>query len=510
MKSIFFVTNGYPHMELMAEGIKSYALLGDDVTVVECNEKVGQCMFNMEKERSVCWLCKKRFGYLKKQLPQNIEYIQIDEFDSSNKYNEIKTLRFEYDSLDEVKKITYNGINIGYGIVSTYISATRNLNPDISFEFKKFFDEFLWRVSYQAFLQEEIIAKKCPDRIAFFNGRVSDARTLVEIAHKYNIEFIVFDTFVTIGGKFCVDKFYNYMPHNLNNLYNLMNSYWRDVAVSEVEKIWLGKLFFENKQNGKYVGDKFYVKAQNRNCLPESWNCSKKKYVIFNSSEDEFFSIGDEYDKEKVFQSQIDGIRHICCFLERDSDVMVYLRIHPNLKNIKYKYHMDLLEMDKEYNNLEVIPAESKVSSYSLMQNADKVIVFGSTMGIEAAYAGKVVINLAGASYKRLNVTYNPSSIGELEELLINKDMRPINNMENILKFGYYFQRQNRTIPKFVEMEIKKYKILGKEIVLYPTKIWGSKVIYFLMCYFINKFRDKSIVPVKEKGDIYKKEMYTK
>ena len=77
--------------------------------------------------------------------------------------------------------------------------------------------------------------------------------------------------------------------------------------------------------------------------------------MIFNSSEDEFTAIGGEYDEKKVFDSQYEGVAHIANLLKDRKDVNVYLRIHPNLANVKYKYHRDLLALGEKYNNLFVM-----------------------------------------------------------------------------------------------------------------------------------------------------------
>lgn len=70
------------------------------------------------------------------------------------------------------------------------------------------------------------------------------------------------------------------------------------------------------------------------------------------------------------------------------------------------------------------------------MNAADKVISFGSTMGVEANYWGKPSILLSASEYYNLGVCYLPSSIEELCEM-IKADLQPLAK-EGALKYAFY------------------------------------------------------------------------
>ena len=66
-------------------------------------------------------------------------FIPISEY-----YNENTTsILFNYDSLEDIKHICYKDVNIGYGLVSTFVSFTRNISPIIDTEVRNFFDKYL-------------------------------------------------------------------------------------------------------------------------------------------------------------------------------------------------------------------------------------------------------------------------------------------------------------------------------------------------------------------------------
>ena len=486
-------------MELVAETMMHYALLGNEIIAVQCGQEIGQCLWNMDKNKWKCWLCNKHVNVFKRQMPANVKFVSFASLDEDNKIEEIRKIKFQYSSIDDIKKIEFNGINIGYGCVSTYVTKTRNLNPNVNLPYvRAYFDDFLHRMCYQTYLQEKIISEEKPDQIFIINGRISNARSLVGIAQKMKLEFVCIDVAISVGGKRCLDYFYNNTPHNLKYRTSLIENCWNDASISKWEKEWLGNLFYSNKQNGKYYGDKNYVEGQENNLLPSNWNNGHKRYVIFNSSEDEFFAVGDEFDKEKLFGTQIEGIKYVAQALRNRTDVDIYLRIHPNLKKIKYKYHTDLQKLGDDFKNITVISADSKVSSYDLMYGADKIIVFGSTMGVESAYANKVVINLAGALYKYLNVTYNPSSVSELCSLLMDDNLKPINNKAGLLKFGYYFQRKNHITPLFFPLRYKTINIGKLKLNLYShCRIFGSRLLYKILYHLLEK-SNRITIPMEE------------
>ena len=108
----------------------------------------------------------------------------------------------------------------------------------------------------------------------------------------------------------------------------------------------------------------------------------------------------DEYDKARLFPTQLDAIVNIAEFLKNNPKVRVYLRIHPNLTNVPYKYHTDLLKLGEKYPNMTVIPGGSSLSTYALIDRADVVVVWGSTTGAEAVYHDKTVKMYGGAEYR--------------------------------------------------------------------------------------------------------------
>ena len=173
--------------------------------------------------------------------------------------------------------------------------------------------------------------------------------------------------------------------------------------------------------------------------IPEQWDSNKTNISIYISSEDEFYALGGEW-AEGIYPSQLGGIKQILTSFSNDESYHFYLRIHPNLSEVKYSYHLDCLKLPSQFKNITIIPGNSKVNTYDLIKISDKVISFGSSVGIEASYLGIPSILAGNCYYKFLNGTYNPTNHNETVELIKTKlEAKP---KLGAYKYGAYLLRE--------------------------------------------------------------------
>ena len=291
--------------------------------------------------------------------------------------------------------------------------------------------------------------------------------------------------------------FINSLPHDIVNFNQRILSLWNSDFHLQSEKIEIGNRFYYNRRHGLPSGDKVFIEYQKESLLPINWSDNKKNILIFVSSEDEFSAVGKEFDNYSLFNSQVEGIKYLVenC---RNDDIQFYVRIHPNLSKVNYSYHHDLINLNNSYPNLSVILANSPVSTYALMDKAEKVIVFGSTTGIEAAFWGKPVILLSGALYYYLDVCYIPKTKEEALEFVLNnlvtKDKCPT------IMYGYYVMQQEQLANPIlnVDLDLKVIKILGQYIKIpkylkFWNSIYLSKLIFVFYTKILSKFYQSKI-----------------
>lgn len=341
----------------------------------------------------------------------------------------------------------------------------------------------------------ERIVKDCrPDCIVIFNGRFFDTAVCIEIAKKYQIDYQIKEVLdgPRVGKPFLIETYFNCSVFDVNNKTEKVYDTWNRSSLPETEKIKIGSQFYERKKSGECVVDKSYVRGQQIGLLPPKWNPQKKNIVIFNSSDDELAAIGADYDSYSLFKSQYAGICSILEHFVGKQDYCFYLRMHPNLSKLDNPFVNDLSGLVNKFDNITVISPAEKISSYSLMDAADKVISFGSTMGVEANYYGKPSILLSASAYHNLGVCYLPSSAEELYEMI--KASLPPLSKEGAVKYAFYLQERDVRCHKadFVDISFTKRDMFFKTIYTFSyDRLLNSSFLSRMESLFYRKFLSK-------------------
>ena len=429
MKILYIISSVYNYhnftfqMDHLVSDIKE-----NEVTVAICDGFCKSCPANPYGAKIMCNECKKATKNVLYKIGAKV--VKFSDFANNNLQHPL----YKYNSIFDLKSIVYRDVQIGLGVASYYISSTRNLYPAVTSDFCNIINKWMETSMINTDIAYGLITKEY-DKVVIVNGRMFDALPFQAVFIKLGIPFVMIETRTTIDGNTVHDDYVNCKVHTISAYAERMKKFWENSNVPLAERIDIAESFYKNRFNAIATNDKIYTKEQQAGLMPSNWDPNKKNIVIFNSSEDEFASLGGEFDENKLFNSQMEGI----LFLLRNTNnenIHYYLRIHPNLMNIPYRYNRDLLKLNDKFPNITVIPGNSKISSYSLMQAADKVITFGSTIGIESAFWGKKSMVLAPTFYSGIDVCYNPTSREEILSF-INEDIRYTYNRDHALYFSY-------------------------------------------------------------------------
>ena len=308
--------------------------------------------------------------------------------------------------------------------------------------------------------------------------RTSYTRPLYNLCINNNIDFTSLELIKESNDCYRINEFPNCLPHDIDYHHHRMTKLWSKTNLGNKERQKIGASFYENRREGILTRDRqVYTSNQVVHKLPDNFDKSKNNIVIFNSSEDEFAAIGDIFEDKAVFKTQEKGVKWICETLEKYENYRVYLKIHPNLNSINYDYVERLLLMSNSHKNLTVIPGDSTVSTYSIMDESDKVIVFGSSTGVEANYWGKPVINLASSFYYYLNIAYKPKAKEELKKLLLSDYLKTKPKKESII-YGFYLMNYKSYTQSFNTLKRSRTLGINTGLGLPYYKILGSKSLF--------------------------------
>jgi hypothetical protein len=242
-----------------------------------------------------------------------------------------------------------------------------------------------------------------------------------------------------------------------------METLWADGG-PEREK--MAKAWFEKKRAGVDQGTMMsFTKLQTKGFLPEGFNPEKKNIAIFNSTLDEYTAV-EGWENPLYCPDETAGIGKMLEAFENDERYVFYLRVHPHMKKISRSRNSqlrDICDLASRFGNLRVIWPADRIDSYALIDACEKIISFGSTIGVEAAYWGKPSILAGRATYECFNCVYTPKTHEELVMLLEN-DLPPL-PADSALKYGFrelshgvpfdYFKQTGLTSGSFDGVEIK-------------------------------------------------------
>lgn len=426
-KTIFVYSthlNYTPHVETELELMQLHLDEGDKVYRFICNGHLSVCDMNQNHEMLYCLKCRDVRVAGGELLKGHVTNLPITKKQEVSLVDGIMNCK----NTEELKNIYYQNFDVGYAIASTLISMYRNSDFDVSSKIKLISDYYISTVSLYLSVLDDIKIRK-PDRVYIFNGRFTHVRAIMRACEATNTEFVIHERGC---DKDHYDLFFNTMPHDRQYAIKNLDKYWANSKHSPEEKRTIASSFFESRMKGTPKDWISYIKNQDTDVLPDNFDRSKINVAIFNSSIDEFAAISKEW-VYPFYDNQEEFIEKFMNLFKDDEQFHFYLRVHPNLKKLQ---NSQIERIEKlRFKNLTVIPADSKIGSYSVMNQCNKILTFGSTMGIEAAYWNKPSILVASGFYNDESV-YIASSYEEAYSL-IKSDLKPKSNL-GALKYGYY------------------------------------------------------------------------
>lgn len=462
------------------------------VWFITCSGEIRPCLSNAEQSPIRCMECKLSSRWLVRQVKHpNFVHRELAAFLDDATSSKINALTFSFDSISDVKSISHNGVNIGLGVVSSYVTLTRNLEPELNSANRKFLNDSLRAAALLVELTGKMVDAFQPDVLCLFNGRFNGLRPVMETSLARKIKTAILEcTFSTAIERQRKVRFIDKLPQDINNSTALIEENWQNYS-GERDREHVAAEFYINRRQGQMASDNIYTGNQEQNLLPPGWDASKRNFVIFNSSEDEFFAIGESFDQHKLFPDQVAGIRYLLEQAAPDPSIHFYLRVHPNLRSVKFSYHLGLLTAFAAYPNVTVIPADSPVSTYKLIDNCEKVFVFGSTAGVEATYWGKPVVLMGGSLYMNMDVVHRADTLEDIQRLLFDKlEAKP---RLGALKYALFLFGERGERYKYINFDFRRFNIAGKILAVPLCFAYRGSLIPYVI--FSAILRTANVIP---------------
>lgn len=432
MKVLVFTahTTWVPHFETDLELIQRHLDAGDEVIHLHCDGAMPACDGNPQHRVGGCAYCIQKRNRGLSLLSQPIVSLSFTNLTDADR-QEMAALRTEFSSIKDMNAYRVDNFDIGRAVLSSIISITRDPYPDV-----RAYADLIRRFLVAAFAVYRSVQRHLDqlgvERVYVFNGRFAPLRAAFRACQSRGVKCVIHEVGHNVGYYALYE---DETPHSLAYVANQIRQHWQ-AAVANPEREKIAAAFYEERARGSPLWWRSFVKAQTPGLLPADWNPAKRNIAIFTSSEEEFTAVDDDW-KNPLYSDQYDGLVKIVNTLrERSHNLHLYVRVHPYLAGVNNPYMQESLRLRADC--LTIIKPEDPVSTYALLHHADKVLTFGSTVGIEAVYWGRPSVLAGRMWYQDFGGTYNPASHDELIDLL-QADLKP-RDREAALIFGYYLK----------------------------------------------------------------------
>jgi len=310
-------------------------------------------------------------------------------------------------SRSNIRQMRYRGADLGRAILQVHPTTETPLT-----------DEFLWPRRWViraarsfAFVFDqtlEAIQLNNITAVAVYNGRFLHDRAAAAAANSVNLPILSYD----LGGldtdfDLTVDE-----THDWEALQVRMRAMY--AAWDPAERDELGSKWFLQRTQHLDPMNKFFVESQRIGKSIELPS-ERKTVVYFSSSGDEIAELDLNWDS--FFGGQENALRllaQVC----KERDYFLVVRSHPHKRK---KPKQDVAEWLTAIAQIEPdihLDPFADIDSYTLMRQADVIVTYGSTTGIEAAFAGKPVIVMGPSAYDKLDTATAVSTQDDLSAAL--------------------------------------------------------------------------------------------
>lgn len=369
-------------------------------------------------------------------------------------------------SLSSLQNTYFCGSNLlGISLVSSLVSLTGNslVNPG---DHKSLVNNLAIGFARCYSLISNLLDHGGYDAIIIFNGRFASVKGAV-LAANHLSKPIFFHERGCSAEKFTLR---DYQPHDRIRIQADIREQWAQVKCNP-SALGIADNFFVSQRAGKEQGwtsfKEFMTPGASGSLISQARarSSSKKGRLIcfFSSSEDEYVST------EGVFESsgfEWKGQDEACCALAKAADKYGHSLVIRNHPHLQYKSDVDRAKWDNlefldDHRNITLIKSDSFVDTYELVDACDLVVVYGSTVGIEAVYWNKPVVIMSDTLYDEIGVSvYKPLSIDELDALIGNIDTLWV-DQNSSLPYGYYMSTFGADFQLYTPSSLFKGKFLG-------------------------------------------------
>lgn len=388
---------------LTAMGIR---LQGVPVIQFVCRSGLSRCVLGSNRsdfnQEPPCSLCIRQ----SQAVFKNMDAVWFE-------YHEDPQLRHETESLSvaEMEKFVFQGKPLGFWAVNSlrWFLRLHHLQDDA--HTRRFFQAFIcsaWNV-YTQFSQ--LIETRKPQAVVLFNGMFYPEAAARYVCQEKGIRVITHEVGLQPYSAFFTTGEATAYPMQISKDFQLTH------AMDKVLDEYLGSRF---KGNFSMAGIRFWPEmselstdflakaAQFKKIVPVFTN------VIFDTS---------QVHANTIFPHMFAWLDNLQQISKQHPEILFVIRAHPDESRPGKESRESVsawVEQSgiKQQPNVLFIDSNEFISSYELIQRSHLVMVYNSTIGLEASLLGKPVLAGGKARFTQLATAFYPASIEEYNTML--------------------------------------------------------------------------------------------
>ncbi|MEZ6015083.1 MAG: hypothetical protein R3F49_08220 [Planctomycetota bacterium] len=419
-----------PHLETDLELAENHLRAGDTVTQLSCERDLEACDIDPTHSVRACVRCIGRRNAGLRALSGPLSVRRFPSLLTADDRLALAQVKTRFESMAALRAYRFGSFDVGFAVQSSIIWARR----DSDLELAAVADDvarFMRSACAMYLAVKRYLSEQPTDRVYVFNGRMAPMRAALRACQELGVECVIHE-------RGCDPEHYslhvNALPHDIANTERMIRAAWDAPAPDRNEKVRIATAWYDQRSNGGATSWISFTESQERSSLPQDWDPTRRNLTVFTTSEFEFAAISDEWSNP-VFADNTAGLCDFVRAVAGREGVHVYLRMHPNLKGLDNASTRALRALSVA--GATVLAPESKVCSYALMGASEKVVVTGSSVGIEAAFRGVPALLAGKCYYRDLGAVHLPATFDELVEMALARDL-PVLDREGALMYGYY------------------------------------------------------------------------
>lgn len=434
---IFTAYGLWPMLEFELDIIQRELDIGNRVIFLHCFGRQNYCPANNPKpgqkfKKRKCQECVSRVKSGINWLNYDSSKLIVAEFESITR-DEIKSIKETLFKLAGEKRdkeiiqsiVNVEGMDIFESAYSQLITELSDSRPNLESNWALF--ESLLEIGLISYYSAvKVFQAYSPDKVYVFNGRLSRYRSIMRLAQRNDCELLVYEFPLFGFEKYSVIT--NTYSHHVNEVSRQWRIAFETSEASSNTVQTIAEDWYEDRsnfrfdpRNGILLKDTF-THIHKATGLPKYWDITRFNIVFFISSEFERADIDE--NKQVTPLSQAEAVRLISSTFP---EAVCTVRVHPNLKNRDHKFVEELQGL-QYLNNVKYISACANWDSYDLLMAANLILTFGSTIGVEAAFRKKPVLNIGPAYYSAFNCV---ACCQEAKELIYLVDAAAKNDLSS-------------------------------------------------------------------------------